>query len=667
MTGPDATTTTNTAGGSAYVGMQAGTVHGDVKMYMLPPDASPEQKFETGVRCLNGNMPDQARELIHEAAMAEYVNDRVCFYRLLAVMSGRTRHELSKEEAAMLWGPQKIRPTTCDEWAGGIKVIHDLLETAQDPESDINIPLTGLDKLGDIQRTMIIKHMEAFLDGPIEDKIWAQSLRQAAQEQMDGDRMDRVWKFFQAKPLEPREHHPEPITIPITTRVQAVVATALFVVATAHLGYLLAEAGRVFALLAYLLSIAGGYFGARDGVEWRFRTVRRHAKDLKYRTAHHRRTNTSPDGFAKKVDQRFEYYFAKFAPRGAERQFWLADTAGVRRTIRDEIVEEYREQRVGVERINWLIRHRSRVVRERWDNDTLWDYRRELATPLRAKTTTLLGLATLVGAGIWAVASAIQVGPLSTVRSTILALACGWLAARAWLHILLERRRHAADRAESRRTWDDDKEKFVRWQATLADKPDDGEMAAWLDCDRKVLLNEALQHYQLTMSNVIAYAFIEAPTASTKRARVLGGPWRYTKYKLLVFLLTTDGVRQLTVKLDFKRATFHDRKRTNYRYEAVAAVWVDHSDDGERTFELALINGQEIRVQVIGPGMEQLEQGEAPGTISKATLDAAGLRHTLHVLEGIAAEGKEWIIHEDRRGEARTGNLTAAVQGEASS
>jgi hypothetical protein len=52
--------------------------------------------------------------------------------------------------------------------------------------------------------------------------------------------------------------------------------------------------------------------------------------------------------------------------------------------------------------------------------------------------------------------------------------------------------------------------------------------------------------------------------------------------------------------------------------------------------------------------MEELQQGENPGVVSEVTLDAAGLHHTLHVLEGIAAEGKEWIKHERRRTEAHT-------------
>jgi hypothetical protein len=659
MTGPGATTT-NVAGDSAQIGVQAGTVHDGVHIYTISPDASPEEKFETGVRVLDGGMASRAWQLIREAVEAEYVTNRVYFYWLLALVSGRTPHELSEGEAAILRYPPKILHLAGDDaWADGVRAIRCLLDSAQKPDADIRIPLKELD---DNQQTMILRHLELFLDGPIEDQMWDRALTRAKREQMAGERVDRVWKFFQPDPAKPRIRPLREPMVSVTTWVQAVTATAVFVTATTHIGYLLAQADRISALLAYLLSITGGYLGARNGVEWRFRIVRRRAKDMEYMTPQRRRTSAPPDGFARKVDQRFDYYFAKYVPHGMERQAWLAMTAGIRRSTRDEIVEIYREQRVGVEKISWLIRHRASDVRDRWQKGTLWNYQKELQTPLPTRTTAVFGVAVLTCGGIWAVDGAMLASPLSAARSTVLVLVGGWIAVRAWLHIILERRRFAADESESKQVWEDSKAAFDRWQAKLADKPGDQEMATWLDYDRKVLLNEALQHYRLTMSNVIAHAFIEARAASAKRARVRGGPWRYVNYQLLVFLLTTDGVRQLTVKLDFTRGTFHDRQRANYRYEAVAVVRVIQADNDERTFELALVNGQEISVQVIGPGMEQLQQGENPGAVSEVTLDAAGLHHTLHVLEGIAAEGKEWITHEYRRGEARMRNLTAAMQ-----
>jgi hypothetical protein len=41
--------------------------------------------------------------------------------------------------------------------------------------------------------------------------------------------------------------------------------------------------------------------------------------------------------------------------------------------------------------------------------------------------------------------------------------------------------------------------------------------------------------------------------------------------------------------------------------------------------------------------------GEDPNAAKEVDLDEAGFRHALHVLEGIAAEGKIWLVR-GRRG-----------------
>lgn len=245
--------------------------------------------------------------------------------------------------------------------------------------------------------------------------------------------------------------------------------------------------------------------------------------------------------------------------------------------------------------------------------------------------------------------TAAQVAPLGATRSTAIALAAGFVAVRAWLRIVLERRRYAADEAEVTQVRAACDEAFLRWKEKLADTPSDREMAAWLDCDRKVLLDEALRHYELSMSDLIAHALIEAPGTPTRRARLKHGPWRYTRYRLTLFLLTADGIRQFRADLDFEQGAFRGHERTNYRYESVAAVLVRQAERDERKFELALVNGERIRVDVLTSGTEELLVDETPGEVSEVTLDSAGLGHTLHVLEGVAAEGKRWITHERRR------------------
>ena len=666
MTGPE-TIPTNVAGDSANVGVQAGVVHGDITSYTISPDPSPEEKFELGMHYLDGGMRQKAWHLISEAVAADYRTGKACFYWLLALVSGRTRNELSGEDAEMLRTRRdRLRLTGDDEWAAGVRAIHRLLDFAEKPQGDIGVVLGSFEGLGDAQRARILRHLALFLDGPLKDQIWDRALKKAQDEQTNKWRKERVWKFFEPDPARPRPRNVKEVEIPLSTRLQRVAGSIALAVAAAHIGYLLLRAGQDDAILAYLLSVTGGYLTARDGVEWHSRTVRLQEKEAEHAQPSRRGSNAPSGGFADNVDQLFEHYFGSSVPDGVDRQFWLAQTAGIRKSIRDELVDVYREQRTGADSLEWLVRHRVSDVRTRWNDGTLWAYRQELATPLPVKARAILGTAALAVGGIWAAAGAAHAGPLNTIGSMVIALFAGYVAVRAQAYVVLENLRHKADKAESERIREGSEVAFSNWMEELADKPTDAEMAAWLDCDRKVLLEEALRHYKLAMSSVIAHALVETPAASTTRARVRGGPWRYRRYRFLLFLLTADGARQLAVELDFDQGTFHGRQWTNYRYDAVAAVHVTQADDYERTMELALVDGQKFDIRATGLGMEQLLEDEIPGVVFGATLDSTGLHRTLHVLEGIAAEGKEWISRGTRHRDERTRNLNAVVNEQAS-
>ncbi|MES9605258.1 hypothetical protein [Actinomadura sp. NPDC000929] len=657
MTEPHAPAT-NYAADRAQIGVQAAIVHGDIYSYTLPAEASAAERFDTGVRLLDGGMPSKARQLMHEAVLNGYSGSKACFHLQLALVSGRTRHEMPPDDARMLRQARLLCPFSGgDAWADGVKTIERLLEAARLPDMDMRPLLKDIDGLAEPQRMMILRHMELFLEGPLQDEMWKRSLESAEDNQLAKDRTARVWKFFEPEPLAPRVPDPSPPHTPGSLWLQAVSGTTVLAAAALQIGYLLAREFQVLAMLVYLLSVGGGFFAARGGLEWRFRVERLRAKDAELAPPRARTGSPPSGGFASKVDQRFDHYFATYVPRNANRSAWLDGTAGIRRKIRDEIVYAYREQRAGAERIAWLIRFRVGDVRKRWENDTLWDYRRELAIPPSIRAVTLIGLAACVIGACQAIVTATQVAPVAATRSTAFAIAAGIVAARAWLRIALERRRHAADEAEVAQMRAACNAAFRRWKDKLACKPTDVEMAAWLDCDRKVLLGEALRHYGLSVSDLIAHAFIEAPGTPNRRARVKHGPWRYTRYRLTLFLLTADGIRQFRADLDFEQGTFRGYVRTNYRYESVAAMQVHQAERDERKFELALVNGERIAVDVLASGTEELLVDETPGVVSEMTLDSAGLSHTLHVLEGVAAEGKRWIIQERRRKADRVGPL----------
>jgi hypothetical protein len=657
-------TTTNVADDSATVGVQVGVVHTINQIYHIRPEATPKEEYEVGVCYLDNGMPKRALELIDRAIARGHLNGEVRFHQLLALLSGRTIQMLSRRDFARL-GTAREKPDigTDDGWTDGIKMIERLLGNIAASDADHPIRFEEFDKIGEVQRRKIIRHLEMFLKGPIEDLVWRRAMREATEGQKASSRMSRTWKFFQPEPAAPRMHWPRPILITHGARIMVAAATAVFVAAAGYLGLLLIQRGQLPVIAAYLASAVGGYIWALNGMEWRFRNERLYQKNLEYCTIPRQRRSSPPGGFASQVDRLFRTYFRKYVPDGVDRATWLTETAALRRSIRDEIVNAYRDSPVEADSIAWLIRHRVGVVKQRWQQDTLCDYRQRYRTPLSTKLAVAFGASIVIVAGSWAAVGAVPVSPLPGSISVLMVAASGWIAAIGWLRIVVEHRRYADELAENEDVYVKSKAAHQRWLDKLADTPSDSEMAAWLECDRMMLMEEALRHYKLQPSNMIAHTFIEAPAPNSEHARVVNGPWRFSRYRLLVFLLTTDGVRQMAVELDFMNVSFENRQRTNYRFDAVASVRVTEGRNYERTFELALVSGYQFEIPVTGSGEEKLGIGEIPGTVADLTVDAAGLRNTLHILEGIAAEGKDWIAHEDQRSGERIRRLKSAVHG----
>jgi hypothetical protein len=663
MTRPTATTT-NIARDGASVAVQADVVHID-NLYQVKPEDTPEERFDVGLRLLQGGMPAEARECISKAVALGYVTSRSLFYLLMAQLSGRTVQQMNERDFSVLRsvrGQLGKRPR--DRWSDGIRAVVRVVESLDTQEHDPRVLIKELDELGHKQRDEIARHLEIFLRGPLEDWLWKRVIQRAREEQCADRRTDRVWKFFQPVPAGPRVRQVHPVTIGLVRWARCIAATALVAVLA---GYVVRTAWRadwLTTVLTLLPAIGAFVVSARFGADWRHRVLRRRAKDNALSPRQRRSAKRDDDGFAKRIDTLFHHYFSKYVPPDADSEAWLKDTLGIRQVLRDEIVEVYREQRVDAKSVAWLVRYLVSDVKRRWQDSTLWAYRDELRISLRLRLVVVLTAAVFVVAVGRLIGVAFVAGPLGTVGATLLGLIAGGSAARDWLAISVERRRYAADAAEIAQEWADREAAHARWCQKLADKPSDLEMARWLDSDRKVLTDLTMKHYRLSPRDIITHAFIEAPAAHCKRARVRNGPLRYSRYRLLVFLLTVDGVRQLTVALDFENASFHDRDRLNYRYDAVAAVQVVESDDGHRkTFELTLVSSYSINAEVTSTGASVMDPEEDSDTVSRMTLDAAGISNTLHVLEGIAAEGRQWIDHERRREGSLLGAFAKTLHG----
>ena len=552
--------------------------------------------------------------------------------------------------------------TASDSWEDGAHLIFQLLESVDllpsSPKPEIAQVIKKFDTLSKKQRDLLLPHLELFLEGPLKDDVWQQERSNAESGQSAGDRKNRAWMFFQPDPAKPRVRQVQPIATTSREWLAAWACTGIFVVAVGYFGWELLWHGAILGLLAYVVALVGGAVAAATGPELRFLTERRRQGDERLIAPRPSATAPPSNGFAAKVDALFNRYAPRCVPDRDERAAWEAATAGIRRFDRDEIVTEYRETRVPADQVAWLVRYRLRQSRDRWRSGAMYDYRKELRTRTGTALACRAAIAVAFLGGVGAI-TMLRAYPLVDAVSVIVALPSGMSAWRTWLGIDLERRRFAADTAESNRRYEDAAKDFLLWSARLERRPDDAEMTAWLDCDRTVLLGTAIDHYKLARHKVITHAFLEAPGPRAKRARVRNGPMRYSRYSLIVFLLTSDGVRQMSAELLFLQGDVRAGDRLNYRYDAVASAHVSLTPRAsnrsriQQKFKLTLVNGDPISVIVTDLDPEDFQQGETEQSLERATLDAASVANTLHVLEGIAAEGKAWL-QERRTGHNRT-------------
>jgi hypothetical protein len=489
--------------------------------------------------------------------------------------------------------------------------------------------------------------MDLLLDGAIEDRLHAKDHDELQTTRMANGRTDRAWKFFHPEPAPPRVRQPRdaPLTLPELVRL---VASAM--AAASGLFWLLMVITRwpsVAGVAACLATLAGGILCARFGAQpIRIRDERR-INDFR-RGYRPQATLWHVDGFAGAVSRMFDWYSHRYAPPAPAGQSWLMETEGLRQWLRDEIVEVYRESRTSAPAVAWLVRHRVSEVGRRWLDGTLWEYQTRLQVPFETGLTAISGAVMTFAGFLWMAGVAISIQALPGLAATLLTLVGGIPATRIVLRMFRERWRYQAELAEVTARREPDNAAYQRWCAKLADRPADAEMATWLDADRRWLKHEAMRIYGVTPQDVIAHAFLDGPGKSCKRARTRSGPMRYSRYVLRVYLLTIAGVRQVTADLDFQTGELKVDHRMSFRYDAVASIEVTPTSRGQHSVRLMLVNRESVNVKLTDDAPLDQEEIQDPNMLQR-TLQTSGLDSTLQVLEGIATEGQDWVLHRARR------------------
>ncbi|MGS2588560.1 hypothetical protein [Streptomyces hebeiensis] len=639
--------THNSAAYDSTVGIQAETVHNS-NVYFVHPDASPQEKYKVGVRFLEDGIPSRARDMISDAIAHGHDNAEVRFHWVLAMLSARAYHDLSTEELQRLHHASRLVRTYAEgEWKDALRVAFELLAMLSTADGETGRVLERLKALTPRRRDAILRHLDLVLTGGLKDSLWAENRERAEADRFGNDRGQRVWAYFEPDPIGPRALPPGPSTA-AAAQAALPIQAGLFVVVTAFFWILALVASPAAAVVEILVSLGAGLTAAHFGRGWWYQVHRLKAKNRESHTPYTGDPASMGDGFTNRVRHSFDHYFSARVPYGFAPHEWLGYTVHIRNSLVTEIALLYRESRIGVDRVNWLIRYLAEDARDRHNKGTLFDHRHQNQTSAVAKALCVVALITLgimtlnllgtvaSGAG----ASQMLLAVLAVVGAVWFGreAASSWLEARSEKHRLVEETQEYQERLTARQV------AYQNWKSFLdATRPSELEMETWLTCDKTLFVDEALRHYQLTWRDLITHTILMTPARPYKRGRVKGGPWRYSRYSFRLFLVTQDGVREISTEFDFTDAKRGNEQRSNYRFDALSSVQVTERSHVGYDLELVLTNGPARNIRVKDADTHQLGPDENAQEIAEINLNAAGFIHTFRLLEGIAADGKGWI------------------------
>ncbi|MEU4656839.1 hypothetical protein AB0G32_23390 [Streptomyces sp. NPDC023723] len=641
----------NSAAYNSNVGIQAETVHNS-NVYFVHPDASPQEKYQVGVRFLADGIPSRARDMISDAIAHGYDNAEVRFHWVLAMLSARAYHDLSTEELQRLHQAAGLVGTYAEgEWKDALRAAYELLAMLRTADGEPQRVLERLLALSPHQRDAILHHFDLVLTGGLKDSLWAENRERAEAARFANGRVQRVWAYFEPDPIGPRALPPRPSTaeaaqaaLPARAGLFTVIASFLWISA------LLANPGA--AVVELLLALGAGLTAAHFGRHWRYQDHRLKAGNGEAGTAQPGAPAGTGDGFTKNVRHSFDFYFSTRVPHGFAPHEWLGHTAHIRGGLAAEIALLYRESRINVDRVNWLIRHLAEDARDRHNNGTLFDNRGQNQTPAVAKALCVAALVVLGCTTLALFGTGVSDAGAAHVLLSLLAVAgafwSGRAAASSWLEARNEERRLAEETREYEARLADRQAAYHKWKTLLDNtRPSELAMETWLTCDKTLFVDEALRHYQLTWRDLITHTILMTPARPYKRGRVKGGPWRYSRYSFRLFLVTPDGVPEISTEYEFADGRRGDEQRSNYRFDALSSVQVTERANVGYDLELVLTNGPAKNIRVKDADTHQLAPDENAQEISEINLNAAGFIHTFRLLEGIAADGKGWIERND--------------------
>ena len=395
---------------------------------------------------------------------------------------------------------------------------------------------------------------------------------------------------------------------------------------------------------------------------------------------------TAVPRFCNYLVELFQWEFSRRAPADTDEAARWDQTQGILVSRTNDAIWTYGHVDIrNPERLGWLARFYATAVADSWSQGTFGDYRKRRSLPGRE---VLAGAAVTVVSAAVALLVLLRLNTRSAINYIALGFALlvvvGYLARKLLIARYVEYDGAEQERRRRKDEFDDEYAAFAREVAYLQDRPSDADMGAWLDMDTRFAKNEALKLYRLRGQDVVTHLILTESLEPCLKARVKGGPARYSDYRVTIFLLTDSGVRQQSIDLHFLQGLLGDQHRMSFRYEVLASARVvqeglrfaagqrapqvldqskiavrrdprdqqRHPDEFvfAQSFQLRLTNGEPltIRIENYEAWYEQLS-GEDLRSLIHLAVDTSGISTALQVLEAVAAEGSQWIDKERQR------------------
>ncbi|MEV4536286.1 nuclear transport factor 2 family protein [Asanoa sp. NPDC049518] len=673
------------ASDSARVGNMVGVVHGNATFYHVGEGASPTEKYRVGLNYLRGNVPRKAEELIHEAAVHGHRGAEAAYYWVLALFSGQTFDHLDDADFDKINQAIRMayddRRAVADSWRSALDVVIRLVQclaieiddTAEDGSSFDEI-MANYQKLPEARRDEVRRHLNMILVGGVQDQIDELDEKAVRQQRLAGERVKRSPQFFlppQAKPVL------RPLVLRGTATWREMLPGAIMMAVGTGLSlWLTAEHSVIAAGLILVLWGGGGYLAVRLGVARIRLTAVRDSEAPSW--------DTRDDSVSALLRALIDTHFRQVKPDGIAEKTWMSETGKLRASIGRRLTAQYgwRNSKFAPFDIDWLVSWHASRAADRWRES------RSVSVPAAEPLSVPLRTTLAYGGGLVAIGAGAVVA-LETLSGWfvplgLIVLAIGALGIRS---MVLNGRAVIGDaelirRDEDRRQQElrEEEEAFERWHTNRPDRPSDAEMARWLDYDKAHIKHLAMRQFGLRNRDLIGHVLLTQADDLCMRARVLYGPPRYSRYQIRLFLLTTRGIREVNVHLNFITGAVFNERRTVFQYGSITSAEVGevsvHVDGDERQIKrvenssrarsennkltfahalhLTLNNGRSTFVLI-----ENFDQGlldrvrEDASYLEELARDAAGVTGALRILESIAAEGAAWVDEERRRRDRR--------------